>query len=37
MTRTVTTRKTPAATARARRILKALYKQYPDAHCELDY
>ncbi len=37
MTRTVTTRKTPAATARARRILKALYKHYPDAHCELDY
>ena len=28
---------TPAAKARARRILKALYKEYPDAHCELDY
>ena len=27
----------PAAKARARRILKALYAQYPDAHCELDY
>jgi len=28
---------TPAAMARARRILKGLYKYYPDAHCELDY
>ena len=27
----------PAAKARARRILKGLYKHYPDAHCELDY
>ncbi len=33
----MTTPMTPAAKARARRILKALYKQYPDAHCELDY
>ena len=30
-------RKTPAEKARARRILKGLYKHYPDAHCELDY
>ncbi|MHC5023956.1 MAG: endonuclease III [Planctomycetota bacterium] len=30
-------KKSAAQTARARRILKALYKHYPDAHCELDY
>ncbi len=28
---------TAAAKSRARRILKGLYKHYPDAHCELDY
>ncbi|MHC4710688.1 MAG: endonuclease III [Planctomycetota bacterium] len=30
-------RKSPASKARAGRILKGLYKHYPDAHCELDY
>ncbi len=30
-------RKSPAQKARAKRILNALYKHYPDAHCELDY
>ena len=30
-------RKSPAQKARAGRILKGLYKHYPDAHCELDY
>jgi endonuclease-3 len=29
--------RTKAEKARARRILDALYKHYPDAHCELDY
>ena len=29
--------KPPADKARARRILKALYECYPDAHCELNY
>ncbi len=30
-------RKSPARKAQAGRILKGLYKHYPDAHCELDY
>ncbi len=30
-------RKTKAAKVRAQQILDGLYKQYPDAHCELDY
>jgi endonuclease-3 len=30
-------KKTAAQKARAGRILKGLYKHYPDAHCELDY
>lgn len=30
-------RKTASERARAKRILDALYKHYPDAHCELDY
>lgn len=30
-------KKTSADKARAKRILDALYREYPDAHCELDY
>ncbi len=30
-------RKSPLQMARARRILQALYRQYPEARCELDY
>ena len=37
MSKTPPVRKTPAEKARARRILKGLYKHYPDAECELDY
>ena len=30
-------KKTSAEKARAKRILDALYREYPDAHCELEY